>query len=341
MKDFEDKNVLITGATGLIGANLVKYIADSTDSVRMLAMGRNSDKLDRLTEMYPKKVLPIVADVSRIDPYEFQNVDYIFHLATTVDRCEQTRHPVECVIMPNLQGTMNVLNILRHQVNTGQVRKSRAVIVSSSDIYPNRMSNEGIVSEEDTFCTERLGLDASIYPTSKRMSEVLSYAYYREYGVKSIVIRPSSIYGESPFGSKMLFDEFIRTLLKGEDIHILSSELRKRDNLYVEDCVKGIIKAVVCGKPGEAYNVSSDGFGGGYASVDEIALCCADEVNRICVFKDPVRVIYDQKDSFRRMPGIRLDNAKIRSLGWKPEVSLTEGIRRTIEYYKDNMELNL
>lgn len=323
MSGFENKTVLITGASGLIGSNLVDRLMQS-GVAKLIVTGRSKIKLEKTFSEYSgNKVFQVIEhDASMPYPEEVKDVDYIFHAAGPMERNIVMNYPVS-VIMPNVLGTINTLEFLRKQESeTG--RKGRAIIFSSVTVYNNPTKDDYVAVEDETFFAQSLDTPSACYSESKRMSEVIAKSYVKQYGVDSVIARFSTVYGPTRNIPDTAFYEFIKKSIAGENITVNSNAAPRRDNIYVDDAIEGLIALSLNGKSGESYNISSNGELGNYAAVDEIALAAAKVANQGSVvnYKDKV-------DSNKA--GLKMANNKLKSLGWSINFSMDEGILRTMD----------
>lgn len=328
MSEFENKTILITGATGLIGSNLVDKLMQS-GVAKLIVTSRNKSKLESTFPKYLGKdnFQIIEHDASTPFPKEIKNIDYIFHAAGPMERNIVLNYPVS-VILPNVLGTINTLDFLRKQESeTG--KKGRAIIFSSVTVYNNPTQEDYVVVEEDTCHAQSLDAPTACYSESKRMSEVIAKAYVRQYGVDAVIARFSTVYGPTRNIPDTAFYEFIKKSINGEDITVNSNAAPRRDNIYVDDAINGLIALTLNGVKGESYNISSNGEMGNYAAVDEIAEMTA----RITGNKSQVNykaVVNSTKT------GLMLDNRKLKNIGWQIKCSIEEGIFNTINVLKEN-----
>lgn len=342
MVTFKGKTVLITGATGLIGSHIVDELMEMGD-VNVIALSRNEKKLREGFEKYLEKenFMYIAQDIA--SGFDLNDrIDYIFHAAGPMEGKIIKEYPVD-VINPNIMGTIHLLEYLKNQEKNSKV-KGRMVLFSSVTVYGNITDKDSIVEEKDTDVTEVLESISAPYSQSKRMSEVIALAYLRQYGVDTVIARFSTVYGCTRFLPDTAFYEFIRKAVSGEDIVLNGSAFPKRDNIYIDDAVSGVLTACLNGKAGEAYNISSNGDLCNYAAVDEIA----EKIVEICNKKNEnilhteegellqhaykrIKVRYNAGKFQHRKSGIRLDNSKLKRLGWNISTSINQGIDRTIE----------
>ncbi len=323
MSGFENKTVLITGASGLIGSNLVDRLMQSSVA-KLIVSGRSKSKLEKTFSEYSgNKVFQVIEhDASMPYPEEIRDVDYIFHAAGPMERNIVMNYPVN-VILPNVLGTINTLEFLRKQeAETG--RKGRAIVFSSVTVYNNPTKEDYVAVEDETSYAQSLEASTACYSESKRMSEVIAKSYVKQYGIDAVIARFSTVYGPTRNVPDTAFYEFIKKSIAGEDITVNSNAAPRRDNIYVDDAIEGLIALTLKGKSGESYNISSNGELGNYAAVDEIAKVAANHSSKGCNvnFKNKVQ---------SNKAGLALDNTKLKQLGWCVCSSLDEGVVNTIK----------
>ncbi len=324
----KNKVILVTGATGLIGSHIVDELMKNEQNT-VIALSRNEEKLKNGFKEYLQSdnfkyiASDITGDIqSKLGE---RRIDYIFHAASPMEGKVIQQFPLN-VITPNLNGTINCLEILRKQKERDDY-KGRLILFSSVTVYANNTDRDIIVSEEDTNVTEKLDSISAPYSQSKRMSEVIAQAYRRQYNVDVVIARLSTVYGNTRFKPDTAFFQFINTALRHENIIMNSSGIGKRDNIYIDDAVQGLIKICVAGETGQVYNVSSNGDLENYMAIDEIGQAIIDDVN----FRGAnIKLIYREGESKDRKPGLRMDNTKLKKLGWNIQMSLKEGIHKTI-----------
>ena len=323
MDSFKDKSVLITGATGLIGSNLVDRLMHS-DIAKLIATGRSKKKLESTFPEYAgdERFVIVEHDASTPYPDGIKDIDFIFHAAGPMERNIVMNYPVS-VILPNVLGTINALEFLKKQEKeTG--RKGRAIIFSSVTVYNPPQKEDYVVDEIETCYAQSLDAATACYSESKRISEVIAKAYVKQYEVDAVIARFSTVYGPTRNVPDTAFYEFIKKSIAGEDITVNSNVAPRRDNIYVDDAIEGLITITLRGKTGESYNISSNGELGNYAAVDEIAKAAIKQSGNVC------NVNYKSIDQSNKA-GLKLDNAKLKSLGWNVCYSLNEGVLNTIK----------
>ena len=321
------KTVLVTGATGLLGYNITHELLDQ--GVHVIVLGRNSEKIIDCygDDIENGRVTYFVGDISDIELKFERPVDYIFHAAGSIELNTIINRPLD-IIRPNVMGTANCCEFLAQQSALCGV-KGRLVFFSSEAVYgPNNY--ERIVKEEDTTIIDSISSQRTPYSYSKRMGEIVSNAYAKQYGVDSVNIRLSWGYGNSKYKPKQALFDFISLALSSEDIHIRNANSHRRDNISMSDAISAILLVAEKGISGEAYNISSAGDGGNYAAPDEIADIIVNYVNSRGYSDHPIQLVYDSEKT-NREPGICMDNQKLKSLGWKISTSICEGIENLVE----------
>lgn len=320
---FENKRVLVTGATGLIGSHLVKRLL--AEHATVIAMGRSEEKLHAVfrNELENHKISFLVGNISNALPV-LGVLDYIYHAASPISGVEIRTMPVD-TISANIDGARVCLEYLRKQGS------GRMVLFSSATVYGNQLPNEISYSEKETANADELDSNNSPYSESKRMIEVLARAYYNQYGVDSVTVRIGYVYGFIDPSPNTAFYEFIGKAVNGASIVLNNSGMGRRDNIHVDDVVEGLILVAKNGVSTQAYNISSNGDLGNYCAIDEIALMIAETANRLFPEKEVQAIVKPFEGN--RDPGMRLCNDKIKALGWNTRISLEYGIEDTVKRY--------
>jgi nucleoside-diphosphate-sugar epimerase len=325
MSYFCGKTVLITGATGLIGSHLAKNLIDRGD-IRVIALGRSIDKLkDCFADHREFKKLVLVAQ-DIVEPLRVdERIDIIFHAASPIAGNIIANSPLD-VIYPNLIGTQRCFDYIRIQKERIGLC-GRIVLFSSATVYGNLTNTDLTATEEDTEIAGALESANAPYFESKRMVEVIARAHEQQHRMDTVIARPGYVYGSALFEPQTAFYEFLNKAIAGEDITLNSSGYARRDNIYIEDAVKGLLTICEKGQAGEAYNISSNKELGNYSAIDEIAEKLAEIAGN--EHGREVKVVYRNGNLKSRAPGINLDNSKLKSLGWELEVPLFDGIKKT------------
>lgn len=324
---FSGKTVLVTGATGLIGEYLCKKIFD--EGGRVIALSRNEDKLykcfGKIIDSAEFKY--IVQDVSVYSDIK-EPVDVIFHAAGPIASNIIKNKPVD-VISPNIIGTNNLLNLLKYQKEKYGV-SGKIVLCSSATVYANASDENIKVTEEDTLLTYGLSAYNTPYSESKRMMEVMADAYNRQHNIDIAIGRLSYVYGPATYKADTALYEFIGKVLQSTDIVVNNPSMEKRDWIYVDDAIEGLMLLALQSSDDKVFNISSGGEGNNFIAVDEIADIAIKIYRKICPnLKQIPKIIFNNKYE-KKKPGIILDNSKIKKLGFKVKYDITAGVKKTM-----------
>ena len=330
MNEFEGKTVIVTGATGLIGSNLV-YKLLQNDSIKVIAVGRNKKKLEVVFSQYldDKRLILEECDVSL--PIEWNDdINYIFHAASPIAGNIIRETPID-VILPNIVGTLNILNFIEKQREEKGIN-AKLIIFSSATVYSNIEKQDIVVNEGETSIADALDAQNAPYSESKRMIEVIARSFVKQKKMDISIVRFSYVYGYTKSSPNTAFYQFIKTALSGQNIVLNNKGLPRRDNIYIDDAVNGLLYVAKNGESGEAYNISTNTEKNNFAAIDEMAFIIASVVNE--KKKTDIKVEYkDSSAEYSRLPGVVLNNDKLHSLGWEVKIGLEEGISRTINQF--------
>ena len=325
---YNGKTVLVTGASGLIGSNLVERLL-LFEGIHVVALGRNIKKMERVFrgQLCNPALTLAEHDISVPLPYSLGKIDYVFHAAGPISGQIIRSDPLS-VVSANLKGLINCLDYLASQKSeTGFT--GTMVVFSSATVYGNPHQQQIALSEDETMTAEPLDSPTAPYSESKRMAEVIARAYAVQCGLSVKIVRFGYVYGYCVIPPATAFYEFIKKAANGEDLIFKQSGFARRDNIFISDAISGVLHVCEHGLSGEAYNVSSHGEGGNFAAIDEIA----DEISKAAnaCNKRNVRVVISESRS--RSIGFLMDNTKLKRLGWGISTTLTDGVRRAFDSY--------
>ncbi len=315
------KSILITGGSGLICSAVVDVL---------MAANNGSDAditiyLASLTEKEIEDRFPVYLGSDKIkyvhynalEPVDFDfHADFIIHGASNAHPAAYIKEPVE-TLLANVTGIKELLDYAK------KTASERVLYISSSEVYGKKEEFRPYV-EDDYGFVDILNTRAC-YPSGKRASETLCAAYYAEYGVETVIVRPGHIYGPTLTASdSRATAQFTRDVLAGNDIIMKSSGAQLRSYCYSTDCATAILTVLLKGQPTEAYNISNSSS---IVSIRQIAEAFADAGNCKVVVEDASE---EEKKGYNMMDNSSLDSHKIEALGWKAVYSAAEGAERTI-----------
>jgi dTDP-glucose 4,6-dehydratase/UDP-glucuronate decarboxylase len=323
LKTFEGKNVLITGANGMIPSYIVDTIVEfnktTNNPAKLILYNKNkTEGNSRLGYLLDDKNISFIEqDVGK--PFQIEEkVDFIFHAASRANPISFKKEPID-TIDANVNGTRTLLDYAHKN------KIEQFLFFSSSEVYGNPPEDKIPTSENYLGNVNPLG-DMACYAESKRFSETLSMSFFRQYGTPIKLLRIFQTFGPGLRNDgKTLANIFDKGINQGE-ITLRDPGLSKRSFSYISDTTRGILKVLFDGKYGEAYNIGNDE---NYLSMREVA----EKVNEILGIQSkissPIGYASDKERIQNRMP----DLTKLRELGFSPKVSLEEGLTRLRDYY--------
>lgn len=348
--DLSNKTILVTGAAGFIGANLVKRLLNDSDNVKVVGVDSITDyydvrlKHERLNELeqYGDRFVFVkgnIADKTLIDKlFAEYNFDIVVNLAAQAGVRYSITNP-DAYIESNLIGFYNILEACRHSYDEGKAGVQHLVYASSSSVYG---SNKKVpYSTED-----KVDNPVSLYAATKKSNELMAHAYSKLYNIPSTGLRFFTVYG--PCGRPdMAYFGFTNKLLKGEKIQIFNYGNCKRDFTYVDDIVEGIIRVMQHapekevgedGLPIPPYKVYNIGNNSPENLLDFVQILQEELISAGVLPAD-----YDfeaHKELVPMQPGdVPVTYADTSALeedfGFKPHTSLREGLRKFAEWYKE------
>ncbi|MCU7843914.1 MAG: GDP-mannose 4,6-dehydratase [Candidatus Thiodiazotropha sp. (ex Monitilora ramsayi)] len=302
------KNILVTGGAGFVGSNLCRHLVTSgsiVDCVDNLITGREesiSDLMDYNSFQFIKKD---ITDSDFVSIFKQNNYDEIFHLACPTGVPNIGRLAEEMLITCS-KGTDNVLTLAR-LCNAKLVYTSSAEVYGDPKVFPQTESYNGDVDPVGP---------RSAYEEGKRFSEALVSMYVKKYGVDAEIVRLFNTFGSgmSPDDTRVI-PQFFKKIRLGENIVIYGDGNQTRAHMHVKDLVRGLVLVTAKGTPGDVYNIG----GSKQMTIKQLA----ELIDSLT--SSTVNIEY--RPHFIEDHGGRLpDTNRIQSLGWKPVVSIAEGL---------------
>ena len=321
-----NKTVMISGATGMIGKFLVDLLMYRNESDNLnctvVALGRNAKKAEsRFPEwLNDEHFIFVEQDITKPIDYE-GHVDYIIHAASNTHPLAYSSDPIG-TITANVDGTRNLLDLAQKNEN------SRFVFLSSVEIYGQNRGDVELFREDYCGYINSNTLRAG-YPESKRVGEALCQAYKKQYGVDVVIPRLSRVYGPTMLlnDSKAL-SQFILKGVNNEDVILKSEGLQYFSYIYVADCVSAIIKIMLDGENGEAYNVGDENSN---IHLKDLANIIANYNNKQVIFELPSEA---ERAGYSTATTALLDTTKLKELGFNAKTNINEGLNKTITIIK-------
>ena len=309
----------VTGGAGFIGSSIVDALLAKGDEVIVydnLVTG-NMEFLEKAMKNPKNKFKLIKGDL--LDKEQLNKamagIDFVFHMAANADIKDNLKEPIKC-LEQNTIVTSNVLEAMRFN-NVKQI-----VFASTGSVY----------GEPDVFPTPedyKFPIQTSMYAASKLSCEGLLEAYSIGYGFKVFIFRFVSLMGER-YTHGCIFDFYKKLLDNPKELLILGDGKQKKSYLYIQDCIDAIFTAIKKSKTDiNIYNLGTEE----YMQVTDIA-------DLVCKELGLKNVKYNFSGGTRGWVGdspfILLDVKKIKSLGWKPKLTIAQAATRTINWLRDN-----
>ncbi len=311
--------ILVTGGAGFIGSNFVRMIASG-----QLQGVSGVTVLDKLTYAGVKENLKIAENFPN---YQFKQGDIcdsiqVRHLISEVDAV--LNFAAESHVDRSISGAVDFVktNIVGVQVLLDAIKASgrdiRFLQVSTDEVYGS--IDEGSWTEEWPLQPN------SPYSASKASGELLARSYNRTHGMDVVITRCSNNYGTHHFPEKLL-PLFITNLIEGKKVPVYGTGENVRDWLHVDDHCRGIYQVLMSGRSGEVYNIG----GGRELTNNEITSLILGVMGSD---ESSIEFVEDRKGHDLRYS---VDWTKInRDLGYEPQVNFEDGLRETIQWYRDN-----
>lgn len=303
---------IVTGGAGFIGSHTVEELLRVPELSLIVVDNFHSGSLDNLRRS--ERVRVVNSDVRKLSDLELgsEEVVGVVHLAAIVSLEEAYSNP-KLAIETNVLGTLNALELARKL-------DAKFVYASSVAVYGEPMK----LPIDESHPTE----PSNIYGLSKLMGEKLVKRYAEDYGLETVSLRYFNVYGprmrSGPYSG--VIHKFITALLRGEAVTIFGDGSQTRDFVYVQDVARANAMALLSKAKG-VFNIGT----GVETSINELlALLCE-------LLGVEAQVIHElpRKGDVRRSRA-SLEAAKS-SLGWEPEVSLADGLRKTIYWYGERL----
>jgi UDP-glucose 4-epimerase len=302
----ENSKVLVTGGSGFIGSHLIELLCKSDVQIDIIDFVEPSPKM-AAPHRYMKVDLVSYLSSSSCD---LSRYDYIFHLAGNAHPFPSVENPVKDFNM-NLNTTLLFLESLKRIKE-----RPKLINVSSAAVYGDPLTFP--IKESDPT------VPLSPYGVSKLAAENYVSVYSRLYGVSALSVRPFSIYGPR-LRKQVVFDLLTKLHADPHTLEVYGDGKQMRDFLYVKDLVGAMLVVAAQGKGnGETYNIAS---GTSYSIQEVIDTMCG-----VLGIKPDLR--YSGKVRPGEPEKWIVDIAKIQHTGFKPEVSLQDGLAETIGWFK-------
>lgn len=344
----ESKTIIVTGAAGFIGSNLIKRILETVSNVKLIGIDNLNDYYDvglketRLNELKKNNSFTFVkcciADKEQINSLFCKyKPNIVVNLAAQAGVRYSITNP-DAYIESNLVGFFNILEACRHSYDNDMPGVEHLVYASSSSVYG---TNKKIpYSVED-----KVDNPVSLYAATKKSNELMAHAYSKLYGIPSTGLRFFTVYG--PAGRPdMAYFGFTDKLRKGQTIEIFNYGNCKRDFTYIDDIVTGVINVMKKSPDSDENGVKYKVYNIGNNKPENL-LDFVDILQQELIRAKVLPADYDfeaHKELVPMQPGdVEVTYADVEDLekdfGFKPNTSLRDGLRAFAEWYAEYYSL--
>lgn len=346
LKAMQGKTLFISGAAGFLGFYLVQALLhwnrthSGSSPIHVIAADNYIRGVpDWLTPLAGEPSLHLLRhDITHPLPGGLVPFDYVIHAASIASPTYYRKFPIE-TMDANVNGLRLLLDRCRQQQAEGDP-VSGILYFSTSEIYGDPPPEE--IPTPETYrgnvsCTG----PRACYDESKRFGETLCVNFACQYGMPVMTARPFNNYGPGlNINDRRVIPDFATDIFSNNDLVLLSDGYPTRTFCYVADAIVGYLGILIHGKAGEAYNIGTEAPEISMFSLAEMLAAQASELfgyTGKVIMRASGEVDYLTDNPRRRCPVIAKAKA---AFGYKPEVTLGEGLRRTLLWYRDHQQIN-
>jgi dTDP-glucose 4,6-dehydratase len=303
--------ILVTGGAGFIGSNFVKLLCNKDKKVVVVDNLTYASNYDYIKDQPMQFVKCDITDKISLDNiFKQYKIDTIFHFAAEshVDNSIKDCMPF---VYTNIVGTINLLDmVIKYNV-------SNFIQVSTDEVFGS--IDTGYFNEDSQIQPR------NPYSASKASAEHFVNAYANTYGLNTIIVNSSNNYGPNQYREKLI-PMMITNLMNGEQVPVYGDGKQIRDWIYVDDTCEAIYQVYLNGQSGERYCIGADSE---VANIDIVKMV----IYKLGMSEDKIKFVEDRPGHDTRYA---TNISKMVKLGWRPVVSLSDGLDRTIQWIQND-----
>jgi nucleoside-diphosphate-sugar epimerase len=332
-EEFAGKKILIVGGAGFVGSNLSHMILESDIATLTIVDNfMSSDEINVPKDIRVTRIVGSIADDEVLSQLPI-DIDYVWHLACYHGNQSSIHDP----LADHANNNFTSLKLFEHLSKRNNI--SKVVYSAAGCAVAEKTYGEPTATDEDAPVSL---FHDSPYSISKLVGEMYGNYYFTTYGMPFVKARFQNVYGPREIlgagqwrGTyatvwRNVTPTFIWKSLHGEALGLDNGGQVSRDFIFVEDICRGLIACAINGVPGEAYNIAS----GVETTIKELA----ETINNFTGNKTPMNIqpAREWDNSGRRFGAIEKSR---REIGFEAQVSISEGLKRTVEWTKDNLQI--
>lgn len=322
INSFRNLSILITGATGLIGKELVFSFLCANRiknlNIKIVALVRNTDKAKEIFKNIISNSNFEIIEQDIINPIKYsEKIDFIFHCANITSSNKMIKTPIS-VIDSTLMGTKNVLEFARK-------KSAKVIYLSSLEIYGRQFEQKEEIFEEDYGFFDSSNI-RNCYPLSKKMAENMCFSYSYQYDLDVKIARLTQTFGAGVvLNDNRFFSQLAKAIINNEEFILKTDGSSYKNYCYLTDTIRALFYIAIKGNKAEVYNVAN------YDS----AISIKDLVQKLINKYKKSSLKFEIGDNpYNQNVYLKLNTKKLESLGFSPQINLEDMFTRLIMYLK-------
>ena len=325
-KRFQNKTILISGASGFLASYLVKYFLylnslNSNQQTKVIGLVRNIEKAKNRFKAYLKDPMFELFNHDVNKKFDIKDsINFIIHAASQASPKYYKDDPVG-TLKPNVLGTINLLDLSLNK------NLDAFLYFSSSEVYGN--NNSISIGENQYGILDPINI-RSCYSEAKRMGENICISYGSQFGVNVKIVRPFHIYGPGmSLDDGRVYADFTKNLLDEADLIINSDGKAVRSFCYLKDATIGFLKVMLNGKKGHPYNIGNPNESYSIKELADILSKDSSGSSPNVIINQPYSKSYIKSSVSIHAPNID----RVEKIGWSPKTDVRTGFKRTVKSY--------